>query len=76
MDNGLEINSYYNIRSEWVKSVRIVKSVSNWKNIIEYTESWRREYSKLTLTYIQLFKISKGFKLDYRPRWKPYIYLY
>jgi len=30
MDNGLEINFYYNIRSEWVKSVRIVKSVSDW----------------------------------------------
>ena len=57
MDNKLEIDFYYNIRNKWVKSVRIVKSVSDWKNITEYTESWRRECSRLISTYTQLFRV-------------------
>ena len=73
MDNELEIDFCYNIKSEWVKSVKIVKSVSDWKNITEHTESWRREHSRLTSTYTQLFRISRGFKPGHRPRWKPCI---
>jgi len=58
------------------KSVRIVKLISDWKNITEYTESSKRKYSRLTLTYTQLFRINREFKLDYKPKWKSHLKKY
>ena len=54
MDNKLEIDFYYNIRNKWVKSVRIVKSVSDWKNITEYTEESVVDWFQHILNYLEL----------------------